>query len=98
MRAFLDFLFGRPASPGPKTRKLINTLSEMEELLVADGDELWVGAIATAKKRLLDSDYSGVELVYSLYGGMGSFTEAYVSTGQRRFHKLKDQAYKLSLW
>jgi hypothetical protein len=46
---------------GPKTRELIETLSELITLLAGEGETLWSAWMQKAKTRLEDLDYSGID-------------------------------------
>ena len=58
---------------GKKTEELISTLDEIESLLIKEGH--WLKLISSANRRIKNSDYSGIELLLSYYGGMGSFSD-----------------------
>ena len=60
---------------GPKTMQLIGVLDQIIALLETDGEEHWREWMATARSRLLNSDYSGIEYLIGAYGGMGSFND-----------------------
>jgi hypothetical protein len=66
---------------GAKTEKLVCILREIILLLEADGETHWSQWMRTAKARLENSDYSGVEYLLNAYGGMGSFNDLII--GQR---------------
>jgi len=59
----------------PKTAQLIAVLEEMIRVLDSDGEKHWRKWMASARSRLVNSDYSGVEHVLDAYGGMGSFND-----------------------
>jgi hypothetical protein len=44
-------------------------------LLEAEGETHWSQWMRTAKAKLENSDYSGVEYLLNAYGGMGSFND-----------------------
>lgn len=58
---------------GNKTEELISILDEIEALLDKEGH--WLKLISNANRRIKNSDYSGIELLLSYYGGMGSFND-----------------------
>ena len=47
-------------------------------MLRSDGERYWSEFIDDCRNRLLASDYSGVEMLLSSYGGMGSFNDVVV--------------------
>ena len=69
---------------GAKTEKLICVLREIILLLEADGESYWSQWMQTAKARLENLDYSGVEYLLRAYGGMGSFNDLII------FQRYKD--------
>lgn len=60
---------------GPKTTALIEVLDQTASLLRANGEEHWSKWMHTSSSRLKRSDYTGIELLLSAYGGMGSFND-----------------------
>lgn len=65
----------RSTDMGPKTQELIVVLAKLAILLESDGERLWSAWMLRAKTRLENSDYSGVEYLLHVYGGMGAFTD-----------------------
>lgn len=60
---------------GPKTKQLIITLDEIISILIEDDEKDWCKWILKSKKRIEESDFSGIELLLKAYGGMGSFND-----------------------
>lgn len=60
---------------GPKTKELIQVLNEIISLLNDDDNSHWEKWMISAKTRLINSDYSGIEHLLGAYGGMGSFND-----------------------
>lgn len=58
-----------------KLDELLETLSDIIQLLESDGEQHWSRWIHQSYERLRNSDYSGIELLLSAYGGMGSFND-----------------------
>ncbi|WP_197693854.1 hypothetical protein [Vogesella sp. LIG4] len=50
-------------------------LDELASVLESDGNTYWSGWVLKVRARLLNSDYSGIELLLSAYGGMGSLND-----------------------
>ena len=91
--------------------ELLNILTEIIELLEADGESHWLGWIRQSRERLLNSDYSGIEHLLSAYGGMGSFNDLVICQSYENGHfcwkdghaeknnklsELRSQAWKLA--
>ena len=53
--------------------ELLDILTEIVELLEADGESHWLGWMRQSQERLLNLDYSGIEHLLSAYGGHGFF-------------------------
>ncbi|MCG7563120.1 hypothetical protein [Pseudoalteromonas sp. McH1-42] len=84
---------------GPKTKELVAVLDEMISYLKDDGNENWLIWMQEARKRIIQSDFSGVEKVLGAYGGMGSFNDYYLSRTTRkneRFSSLQSKAWSLA--
>jgi hypothetical protein len=96
---------------GPKTEELVCILREIILLLEADGETHWSQWMRTAKARLENSDYSGVEYLLRAYGGMGSFNDLIICQRYKegkfswlpegedkndRLDKLRGQAWELA--
>lgn len=60
---------------GPKTTQLIDVLEQIIQVLDSDGEKHWRKWMASARLRIINSDYSGVEYLLDAYGGMGSFND-----------------------
>jgi hypothetical protein len=60
---------------GSKTKELMQIIEEIIQLLAEDDNQQWQGLMKSVYKRLENSDYSGIELLLSVYGGMGSFND-----------------------
>ena len=60
---------------GTKTEQLIQALDEAIKILIEYNETHWKQWLLDAKHRLLNSDYSGIEKMYSAFGGMGSFND-----------------------
>ncbi len=61
-----------------QTTQLIEILDQLIVLLDVDDEKHWRKWMASARARLLNSDYSGIELLIGAYGGMGSFSDLVV--------------------
>lgn len=84
---------------GPKTQKLLHVLDSIISILEADRDRHWSAWMRQVKYRIEDSDFSGIELLRSVYGGMGSFNDFYLTKAaeeNNHFDKLRTEAYSLS--
>jgi len=96
---------------GTKTEELINVLNDIEALLSNDNESNWLKLISSANERIRNSDYSGIELVLSYYGGMGSFNDLIIGQStingkfqwkknskenNNRLSSLRAKAYELS--
>ncbi len=67
------------AAMGPKTKRLVSVLEQLEGLLVDYGESGWATQITKARSEMQRSDYHGVERLLSLYGGkIGSFYELFL--------------------
>ncbi|MGX5173937.1 DUF6966 domain-containing protein [Aliikangiella sp. IMCC44653] len=78
-----------------KTKELIDILDKMVTLLKQDQESHWSAWMESSKRRLQNSDYSGVEHLLNAYGGMGSFNDLII--GQQMIDgkfKWKDGAAK----
>ena len=60
---------------GPKTKELTKTLDALIELLNDVGESHWSSWMQKSNKRILNSDYSGIEHLLGAFGGMGSFND-----------------------
>lgn len=60
---------------GPKTTELVEVIDKIIALLLQDGDKHWSEWMVESKRRLLNSDFSGIEYLLRAYGGMGSFND-----------------------
>jgi hypothetical protein len=67
---------------GPNTSRLVEVLSDIVALLWSDAEQHWCGYIDDCRKRLLSSDYSGVEKLLGSYGGMGSFNDLVIGQSE----------------
>ena len=54
---------------------LLKILDELIYLLESDDETHWSHWMRQSRDRLLNSDYSGIEKLFSAYGGMGSFND-----------------------
>ncbi|MGB3693161.1 MAG: hypothetical protein WA865_07720 [Spirulinaceae cyanobacterium] len=61
--------------------QLIAVLDQIASLLDSDGETGWHSQIVESKRRLLNSDYSGIEYLLGAYGGMGSFNDLVICQG-----------------
>ena len=59
----------------PKTKELVVILERLIFLLESNNEIHWSTWIAKSKSRIESSDFSGIELLLSAYGGMGSFND-----------------------
>ena len=60
---------------GPKTKELIAVLNNLISLLESGDENHWSNWLYKSKSRIEGSDFSGIELLLSAYGGMGSFND-----------------------
>lgn len=60
---------------GIENHSTIAVLEQITQVLDSDGEKHWRKWIASARSRLVNSDYSGVEHLLKAYGGMGSFND-----------------------
>ena len=61
---------------GKQTEKLITLLNDCIGLINKHDENCsWSKWMTIAKKRLINSDYSGITKVLDAYGGMGSFND-----------------------
>ncbi|QBF82325.1 hypothetical protein EXU30_06165 [Shewanella maritima] len=84
---------------GSKTKELIEVLDRLVQMLDDDGQQHWCDWMSRARKRLIESDFNGVEKVLSAYGGMGSFNDICLSKITRkndRFSELQTRAWELA--
>ena len=96
---------------GPKTKELISVLEKLISLLESDNEKHWSTWLTNSKLRIEGSDFSGIELLLSSYGGMGSFNDLIicqiVNNGKIEFtkdysdkneelNKLRSKAWKLA--
>ena len=58
-----------------KKERLIEVLQELELLLAKNESTIWHDWMTQSRDLLVNSDYSGIELLLSAYGGMGSFND-----------------------
>ncbi len=58
-----------------KLDELLIVLEEIIQILESDGEEHWSHRMRQSRARLLNSDYSGIEHLLSVFGGMGSFND-----------------------
>ena len=63
---------------GPKTNSLIEVLDSLVKLLEQDGEDHWSTMIRNIRLRLLSSDFSGIDELLRMYGGMGSFNDHFL--------------------
>ena len=84
---------------GPITKELVGVLSELILLLEGENEKRWSAWLMRSKSRIEHSDYSGIELTLSAYGGMGSFND-YIITGNlksnEKLNALRSKAWKLA--
>ncbi len=84
---------------GAKTEELIEVLSRLTEILNRDKNYHWAQWMNSAKSRLVNSGYSGIEKFLSAYGGMGSFNDVYIkeiSRENEKFSELSTKAWNLA--
>jgi len=94
-----------------KLDELLAVLDELIQLLESEGEGHWSGWMRQSRRRLLDSDYSGIKHLLSAYGGMGSFSDLIISqsyeNGQfqwkeehveknKRLNELRGKAWELA--
>jgi hypothetical protein len=60
---------------GPKTKSLIDTLTELSSLLRQHDEQHWSSWIESDLRRIGSGDLHGVTHFLSAYGGMGSFND-----------------------
>jgi hypothetical protein len=95
---------------GPKTAQLFAVLEEIIRVLDSDGEKHWRKWMASARSRLANSDYSGVEHLLDAYG-MGSFNDLIIGQSMvvgriswkpgaeeanDRLNELRGEAYELA--
>jgi hypothetical protein len=68
---------------GPKTVELIQVLQAVERLLDEQHETRWRNWISMSRRRLINSDFAGIEKLLSAYGGMGSFNDLVVGYYER---------------
>ena len=94
---------------GPKTKDLVTILKELTALLSTANEKHWSQQITKAKSRIQRSDFSGIQLLLSFYGGMGSFSDLMIhpvnghsisendsSKFNERLDKYRSDIYRLS--
>jgi len=84
---------------GPKTKELAEVLSRLIVVLNNDENYHWAQWMTDARKRIVASDYSGIEKVLLAYGGMGSFNDVYLTTITKyncEFSVLQSRAWELA--
>jgi hypothetical protein len=60
---------------GPKTEELTEVLKKIISVLDKYEEKNWNTLIKKAYSCILNSDFYGIELLISAYGGMGSFND-----------------------
>lgn len=60
---------------GPKTKQLVELLDRLIEILEEANEPSWVDFFSKAKRRINNSDFSGINKILGAYGGMGSFND-----------------------
>ena len=60
---------------GAKSKELIVVLEDLISLLESDDETHWSNWLSKSKSRIEGSDFLGIELLLSAYGGMGSFND-----------------------
>lgn len=78
---------------GPKTKQLVDVLDQIILLLESDNEDHWGKWMLESKRRLLNSDYSGIEHLLSAYGGMGSFNDLIIFQETRNGKVVWKQGY-----
>jgi hypothetical protein len=63
------------AAPCAERYAMMGTENHPIQVLDSDGEKDWRKWIASARSRLVNSDYSGVEYLLDAYGGMRSFND-----------------------
>jgi hypothetical protein len=74
---------------GPKTKKLILVLEETIDILKKHGESHWTSWLEKDKNRIVQADYSGVEHLLSLFGGIGSFNDLLIC--KENGHSIEDK-------
>ncbi len=94
-----------------KLDELLRNLDEIIELLDSDGERHWSSWLRHSRERLSNSDHSGIELLLSAYGGMGSFNDLVIGQNNQngqfrwkdghvetnnRLNELRENAWELA--
>jgi hypothetical protein len=62
-----------------QTEQLISILTQIEHLLVAHGEQRWRAWISRDIAAIKNQDAQGIVHLLAAYGGMGSFSDLYLS-------------------
>lgn len=81
---------------GPKTNELITVLEQIIYILNQQNVLFWLERIGRVYELICASDFYGVELLLSFYGGMGSFNDIVLSEQSDEFVILRSKAYELA--
>ncbi|MBN1531575.1 MAG: hypothetical protein JXA20_02835 [Spirochaetes bacterium] len=60
---------------GFHVKELVDVLGHIIALLESDDETQWKNRMIESRRRLLDSDHSGIDHLLGSYGGMGSFND-----------------------
>ncbi len=92
-------------SMGPKTAELCALLRELLSLLESAGEVYWLEWMEKSLRVIERRDLAGVEKILEAYGGMGSFSDLFLSasngskipdgSGQEINHRLESIRTKL---
>ena len=81
----------------PSTKQLISVLDELIESLEEDDFGHIAKILRVGRTRILNSDYSGVEKVLSVYAGLGSLNDIFASDiSNPKFENLRNTAWELA--
>jgi len=84
---------------GPLTKQLAIVLSRQVEILAANGERNWKNELAKCLSMIQSSDFTGIERLLGMYGGMGSLNDLVLgrTEADEEFNKLRSQAYDLAV-
>lgn len=84
---------------GPCTAQLIKILHLQVDLLQGHGERHWSAELAKCLTMIQSSDYSGVERLLAMYGGMGSLNDLVLGDADidNKLYELRSEAYELAM-
>ena len=74
--------------------RLLRTLDELVDLLVAGGDEQWAAWLSGDRRRIAGGDRHGLDHLLQAYGGMGSFNDVQLRHGDEQLQEMRSLAYE----